>query len=140
MDQSVLDRLKEKMSSDPFASSLGIELVELEPGRAAARMTVGGEHHNFLAFIHGGAVFTLLDFAFAAASNSHNESAVAVSMSVQYVNAAEPGSELVALAKEVSRSRKLGLYEMEVRDPEGRLIAKSDGRVYRIGKEIVPAE
>jgi len=130
-------RLKQLFSDDPFSRKLGIELVELRPGYAKAAMRLGPDHLNFNGFIHGGAIFTLMDQAFAAASNSHNESSVAVSMSVQFVNAPRPAGALYAEAKEVEKSRKLGLYELEVRDEEGKLICRSDGRVYRIGKPIV---
>jgi len=50
------------------------------------------------------------------ASNAHNESAVAITMSIQFINAAPRGGRIVAEAREVEKSRKLGLYEMTVRD------------------------
>lgn len=131
------EKLRAMMERDPFAQSLGIELTELTPGFAKAKMTLRPSDLNFFGYVHGGAVFSLMDYVFSAASNSHNEMAVAVSMSVQYVNASEPGGVLWAEAKEIDRSRKLGLYELTVRDEAGKLICRSDGRVYRIGKTIV---
>jgi len=133
----VKKKLKELIDTDPLAKHLGIELVEFAPGFCRARMTLRPEHLNFFGFVHGGAVFSLMDYAFSIASNSHNEMAVAVSMSVQFVNAAEPAGVLVAEARELDKSRKLGLYELTVRDEAGRLICRSDGRVYRIGKPII---
>jgi acyl-CoA thioesterase len=135
--EKVAAGLTRLLAGDPFARGLGIELLEVEPGRARAAMTVSDAHRNFNGFIHGGAIFTLLDQAFAAASNSHNQSAVAISMSVQFVNAPSPGARLIAEARELHRSRKLGLYEMVVTEEGGRLICRSEGRVYRIGEPIV---
>ncbi len=129
--------LIEMAEKDPFARLIGAELLELRPGYAKVRVKTEPGHNNFLGFVHGGVIFGLLDYAFSAASNSHDRSAVAVSMSVQFVAAPAPGDEIFAEAREIARSRKLGLYEMTVTGPDGALLAKSDGRVYRIGKPIV---
>jgi acyl-CoA thioesterase len=139
-EKRVPEELRRRLADDPFARGLGIELLEMEPGRARVGLTLNDSHRNFLGFIHGGAVFTLLDQAFAAASNSHNESAVAISMSVQFVNAAKPGDRLIAEARELHCSRRLGLYELTVTDESGRLICRSEGRVYRIGDPVVKSE
>ena len=136
----VSEELQRRLRDDPFASGLGIELLAMEPGLARVAITLNDSHRNFLGFIHGGVVFTLLDQAFAAASNSHNESAVAISMSVQFVNAPRPGDRLTAEAKELHRSRRLGLYELTVSDESGRLICRSEGRVYRIGDPLVKTD
>jgi len=138
MDQTSI--LIDKFREDPFARRLGIEVLEVGPGRARVGLTLNDSHLNFNGFIHGGAVFTLLDQAFAAASNSHNETAVAISMSVQFVNAAKPGDRLTAEARELHRSRRLGLYELTVTDESGRLICRSEGRVYRIGGPVVKTD
>ena len=130
-------QLKSLFSNDPFASRLGIEIIELSAGYAKVQMQVDASHLNFNRFVHGGMIFTLLDQAFAAASNSHNESSVAVSMDVQFVNAPRIDGTLSAEAIEIEKSRKLGLYEMRVWDQDKNLICKCNGRVYRIGKPII---
>ncbi|MFQ6090313.1 MAG: hotdog fold thioesterase, partial [Candidatus Bipolaricaulia bacterium] len=71
-----LRRIRERIDHDPFARSLGIELLELGPGYGRAAMTVREEMLNFQGIPHGGAIFSLADAAFAAASNSHGRTAV----------------------------------------------------------------
>jgi len=136
-DADKLKQLGELFSRDPFASRLGVEIVDLSPGYAKVRMQVDESHLNFNRFVHGGMIFTLLDQAFAAASNSHNVSSVAIGMDVQFINAPSPSDTLFAEAKEVEKSRKLGLYDMRVWDQNKKLICKCSGRVYRIGNPIV---
>ncbi len=136
-DEDKMENLKQLFSKDPFAEQLGIEVLELSPGYAKVRMKLDASHLNFNNFVHGGVIFTLLDQAFAAASNSHNQSSVAVSMSVQFINAPKPEGLLYAEGQEVHKSRKLGLYQMTVKDESGKLICRSDGRVYRIGNPIL---
>jgi acyl-CoA thioesterase len=141
MDEAAqTEKLRQLFSRDNFAEHLGLELLEFKPGYARTRMRLDPSHLNFLGHVHGGAIFGLLDYAFAAASNSHNYSSVAISMSLQFVNAPPAAGFLYAEARELDKSRKLGLYEMTVRDEAGKLICRADGRVYRIGEPLLPEE
>ena len=63
--------LKRFFKRDRFAEFLGIELLEAGEGYARSRMQIGEEHLNGIGTVHGGAIFTLADFTFAVASNSH---------------------------------------------------------------------
>jgi len=127
MDQA---RLQAFFAGDRYAAHSGIELVEIAPGYAKARMTLRPLHLNGLAIAHGGAIFTLADFAFALASNSHGTIAVAINASITIMKAAKGGT-LVAEAREISRNPKLGNYTVEVRDDGGELVALFQGLAYR---------
>ncbi|MCX7717394.1 MAG: hotdog fold thioesterase [Candidatus Sumerlaeaceae bacterium] len=115
---------------DLFARHCGIELLEVGPGTAVARMALGEQHLNGLRMAHGGAIFTLADYTFAAASNSRGQAAVAVSVTISFVKAAGSGV-LRAEAREVSLSSRLGVYMIEVRDDAGELVAVFQGTAYR---------
>ena len=80
--------------------------------------------------VHGGAIFTLADLVFAAASNSHGNVAVAINVTISYLKAAAGGT-LTAEAREVSRNRKLATYSIRIRDDSGDLVASFQGMVYR---------
>jgi len=118
------------LGNDRFAKQCGIELVSVEPGRACTRMTVVPEHLNGVGIVQGGAIFTLADFAFAAASNSYGTVAVAINVSISFLKATSSGV-LVAEAKETSRNPRLGTYTVDVRDESGDLVATFQGMVYR---------
>ena len=62
--------LKEMLSADRFAAEAGVELLEISPGYAKARMKVTEKHLNAGGVCQGGALFTLADLAFAAVANS----------------------------------------------------------------------
>lgn len=116
--------------NDRFAKHSGIELMEVAKGRAKAKMVVTDSHLNGVNLVHGGAIFTLADLAFAAASNSHGTVAVAINASIWFVKAAREGT-LFAEAREVSRNPKLATYSIEVTDEAGEIIAVFEGMVYR---------
>jgi acyl-CoA thioesterase len=122
--------IKEFFENDRFAKHCGIELLEIGEGSSKARMNVRDRHLNGANVVHGGAIFTLADLAFAAASNSHGTVAVAINASIWYVKAGLSGM-LVATAREVSLNPKLATYSIEVTDEAGEIIAVFEGMVYR---------
>jgi acyl-CoA thioesterase len=75
---------------DAFARHNGIELLEVGAGWAKARMKIE-DHFNGAKTVHGGAIFTLGDFAFAAASNSHGTLAMGINVSISCLKAALGG-------------------------------------------------
>jgi acyl-CoA thioesterase len=115
---------------DQFAKHNGIELVSAAPGQARVKMTLQPHHLNGVDLAHGGAIFTLADFAFAVASNSHGTLAVAINVSITFMQAARSGT-LWADAREVSLNPKLGSYTIDVKDDAGQLVAVFQGLAYR---------
>ena len=121
---------KKFLQNDRFAKLLGIELIEIGKGNATAKLEIKDEHLNTVDIAHGGAIFSLADFAFAAASNSHGNIAVGINANISFIKAAEKGV-LTAVATEISRTNKLATYSILVTNSEGELIASFQGMVYR---------
>lgn len=128
---TVPDDLRESMARDPYCATLGIELTSVEPGTATAELLVTEDLCNFHGTPHGGAIYSLADAAFAAASNSHGEPAVGLETNISYLEAVEVGDTLVAVAEETHVSRKTAEYEVVVTCEDGR-VATFRGRVYRL--------
>ena len=99
---------------DDASKGLGMELVEVKPGRAVLAMTVQPNMVNGQRIAHGGFIFTLADSAFAFACNSHNERAVAAQGNISFVRPGKLGDRLVATAREISRSGRSGIYDVRV--------------------------
>jgi acyl-CoA thioesterase len=131
-----LEPLKQCLAKDYFAQHCHIELLAVSPGQARAKMTLQPLHWNGLGMAQGGAIFTLGDFAFAAASNSHGTVAVAINVSITFMKAAVTGT-LWAEARELSRNFKLGSYTVDIKDDQGELVAVFQGLAYR-KKDKVP--
>ncbi len=115
---------------DRLARHLGIELVAWEKGRARARMSVEPHHLNGVGVVHGGALFTLADVAFAVASNSHGTLALGINANIAFVKSSR-GGVLEAEAVEVAINPKLATYEVKVNNEAGELLAVFQGTVYR---------
>ena len=133
-----MQELKQFFSTeDRFACHSGIELVDAGPGWAKACMKIEAFHFNGARTVHGGAIFTLADFAFAVASNSHGTLAMGINTSVSFVKAALAGT-LYADARELSRNAKLATYSVMITDDAGDTVAIFQGMVYRKKESIIP--
>lgn len=126
-----LDTIAQQMREDPFACSLGIELLEVREGYAKAALTIQEHMLNFHGIPHGGVIFSLADAAFAAASNSHGQVAVALNVNINFLAAVSPGARLTAEATEEHLGRRTGLYRLAVTAEDGALVALAHGTVYR---------
>lgn len=125
------------IAADGYARHMGLELVAGGAGAAAVRMCVGPQHLNFNGRCHGGAIFSLADMALGLACNSHGTIAALVDGNISISNGASEGEWLVAQATEVSRSRKLAVYRVDVkRDADGGHIACLSGTVYFTGRPV----
>ena len=124
------NKIKAFLDRDKFARFVGIDLVDVSPGRAVARMTIQDHHRNGVGTVQGGAIVTLADLTFAAAANSCGTVAVAINITVSFLNPGLSGV-LTATAEEVSASSRLATYLVHVRDDAGKIVALFQGTVYR---------
>jgi acyl-CoA thioesterase len=122
--------------NDTFAEHVGIELLEVSKGKAKAKLEITEKHLNSFKTVHGGVIFSLADFVFAVAANSHGTVAMAINVSISYMKAVTEGT-LFAEAEEVSLNPKLGTYSVCVTDERGDLVATFQGMTYR-KKEKIP--
>ena len=134
-----MEDVRRALERDAYASHLGIELLSLEQGCARARMTLKPFHGNMYGMIHGGAIFSLADFVFQSASNSHGTVAVAINANISYIQAPRT-KVLYAEATEVSRTRRLANYAIRVTEEGDGLVAMFHGTVYRMPDKPVSTE
>ena len=120
------------MREDRACQALGIAVASIAPGRAVMTMTVRPDMLNGFAICHGGLIATLADSAFAYACNAYNELTVASGLSVDFLAPGREGDRLTAAAEEVSLAGRTGVYDVTVRDGQGRPLALFRGKSYRI--------
>jgi acyl-CoA thioesterase len=132
-----MNRIKKFLQThDQFVQHNGIKLTQISRGHAIAKMKIQKYHFNSVNVVQGGAIFTLADFAFAAASNSYGSVALGISVNIFFVKSAMKGT-LIAEAKETSVTPKLATYQVTVTDQKKEIIAIFQGMVYR-KKERLP--
>jgi acyl-CoA thioesterase len=139
--QRVAEACAERMWAEDQASrGLGMELLEVGPGRAALAMTVRPDMVNGHGTCHGGFLFTLADSAFAFACNSHDRRAVAAHCAVTFLAPARLGDRLVARGVERQRFGRNGICDVTVtREGDGTPIAEFRGHSRTVGGSFLAA-
>ena len=112
---------------DSTSQRLGMDLSGIAPGRATLAMTVTPEMSNGHGTCHGGYIFTLADSAFAFACNGYNQRTVGQHASITYLAPGRLGDRLTAVAREVSRQGRSGVYDVRVTNQDGLHIAEFRG-------------
>lgn len=111
------------VEKDRFAAYVGIKLIKVDSGYAVAQMEITDNHLNGVNLVQGGAIFTLADFAFAAASNSKGFVTLGINANISYFKSPE-GKLLTAEATEVSSQKRLCGYNVDVFDENNDLVAR----------------
>lgn len=118
---------------DMTAQRLGMALETVTMGAATLSMTVTEDMLNGHGVAHGGYIFTLADTAFAYACNGENVATLAQHCQITFVAPGKLGERLTAAATELSKSGRSGLYDVEVRGGDGRLVAAFRGASRTVG-------
>ncbi len=119
-----LEAAKEFFRGDRYATESGMMIDKLEEGSSVCSFEINEHHRNAEGGLMGGAIFTLIDFAFAAAAATVHRPTVAMQVSVSYLNAAK-GKRLSAAAECLKDGRTSCVYNVSVKDETGRNIAQA---------------
>ncbi|WP_256078131.1 hydroxyphenylacetyl-CoA thioesterase PaaI [Massilia sp. YIM B04103] len=125
---------------DRASQAMGMRLEEIRPGYARISMPVREDMLNGHLTCHGGFIFALADSAFAFACNSHNLNTVGAGCTIEYLAPGRQEDMLTAEAVEQALSGKTGVYDVSVRNQDGRLIALLRGKSHRVGGEVLPQQ
>src|SRR3972149_2797956 len=116
-----------KFKNTPFAQNLGIKIVKLKPGYAELSLAYQKRITQPYGFMHGGAIAALADTA--AATSIHTllepeDKMVSIEMKVNYIAPVTKG-RIFAGAKVIHKGRKTAVPDVDIKDSEGKLCAKS---------------
>jgi acyl-CoA thioesterase len=124
---------------DDASKGLGMEILEVGPGRATLAMTIQPHMVNGQRIAHGGFIFTLADSAFAFACNTYNERVVAAQGNITFIRPGKLSDRLIAKAREISRNGRSGIYDVTVTGGDT-VIAEFRGHSRSIGGTWLPAD
>ena len=128
---SSIEEARAYFAGDKFATENGMTLDAIGDGTAECSMTLTDRHQNANGGVMGGAIFTLADFAFAAAVNNVHRPTVAQQVSINYLSAPK-GRRLIARAHQRKDGRTTCVYIVDITDDTGRDIAQFVGTGYKL--------
>jgi acyl-coenzyme A thioesterase 13 len=126
------DKLKERLSwfgkSGYDRSLTGMELLELEGGKARVRLPVSEAVQNAMGALHGGAVATLVDVVGTLAIMSADRDqrpGVSTDLNVSWFSPALGGSTVLVEATALKSGRTLAFVQVDLRrENDGVLVAQ----------------
>ncbi len=133
MQRIVKDYLEK---NDKFAKYNNIKVTEVKEGYAVTEMEINENHLNAAGTVHGGAIFSLADLALGAAANSFGVLNLSLNATISYIKTAKFG-KLRAIAKKISESKKISVYQVEVKDDKDNLVAVMQGLAYSKDKNTL---
>ncbi len=123
-------KIRAFFKNDRYANLTGIEIMEIAEGYCKAKLEIEDKHLNSANVVQGGAIFTLADLAFAVASNSRGQLALAVNVNISFLKGKSEGT-LYATATEVGDPKRMGAYDVLITDENNEIVARFNGLVYR---------
>ena len=109
---------------DRYAMENGIHLEEYLPDGSVCSMQLSEHHRNAEGGVMGGAILTLIDFAFATAACNVHRPTVAQQISMNFLNASK-GRILTARAVCRKDGKTSCVYHVDITDDLGRDIAQA---------------
>jgi acyl-CoA thioesterase len=122
-----IEKLRELEKTEPIASFLGLELIELSPGHARVTMHMKPEYLNFNGMVFGGIISAVADQAFAFATNSVITPNVASQFNIHFIAPAAAGDMLTAECNVIKSGKRVCISEIKVTSQEGKTIAVCTG-------------
>ena len=110
----------------PLARHLGIEIVEAEPRRVVARLTVRDALCTSGGILHGGAFMALADTAGAIGASlnlAEGANTTTIESKTNFLGAAALGTVVTAEAIPVHIGRRSSVWQTRVTNPAGKLLA-----------------
>lgn len=118
-----LEKLRQFFLADRFAMDAGISLDDAKRGFARCTMEIQPRHLNAGNGVQGGAIFTLGDFAFAAAANAGQPLTVSLSNQISFLKPVK-GHRLTAEASCVTEGKNTCFYRVTITDDLGTPVAE----------------
>ena len=116
----------------PLARLLGVRRKRTGKGGWEFLLTVRRDHMNPYGVVHGGVVYSLVDYAMGGALTSRlepGERCATLEIKINYL-AAVSGGSLRAEARVIGRTKRVGVLEATVHTSGDRLVAVATGSFY----------
>jgi acyl-CoA thioesterase len=111
------DIVNKMYAKDGFSQWLGVRIDKIEIGYCKLSMTIRPEMTNGFG-------------AFAFASNSHGFHAVSIETAISHTKAIKIGDAITAEAILKSRGKKLGIYDVTIKNQNDEIVALFKGTVF----------
>ncbi len=134
----VLEKRDQTFAGEQSVGTLGDALsmvtVAREPGKSRMRLAVDPKWHNPNGVLHGGVIYTMVDYSMGAAVQPNlpdGDFCSTIEAKINYLASVREGT-LTVDTEVVKQGRNIAFTESKVRDDNGRLVATGSGSMFII--------
>lgn len=124
--------MKEVLARNPFAVSIGMELLEAADGHAKARIRLQPQLENIYGGMHGGCAFSLADTLAGIAAATYGGRVTTLDASINYMRPVMHTEYLYCDADVRRNGAKISVVRTELTDDEGRLLIEGSFTYYHL--------
>lgn len=114
--------LRKMVDENTYMKFLGIELLEVKPGLALARMKYKRELTNPYGMLHGGSLYSLADIVAGTAACMSGYYVTTVTGNMNFMLPAEGTEYIYCEAVQLRHGKHLAVFEVKMKDDEGKLL------------------
>jgi len=133
-DAEKWQQMAAKFNIDPFATMIGMRIVELNRGYAKVMLSLRPEHNSRIQRPHGGLITTVLDHACGNALDTMGRDTIGLQLSVSYIAGTKPDDTVTAEARVVHLGKTIGTAEATLTGSDGTVIAKALNTALVLGR------
>lgn len=127
--------IKKMYNHDAFSKWLGIKVLAEDGGVYKVQMKIDKKMTNGFGIAHGGIAYSLADSALAFVANANGYEAVTIDSSISYFKKVKINEVITANVKEISLTKKNGLYQISITNQDNIEVAQFKGTVYITSKK-----
>jgi len=127
-----------------WVKAMGLRFVSVSPDEITLEWTVEERHLQPFGIVHGGVHTGVIETvcsigaAVAAGARGHKGGVVGLENHTSFIRAAQPGAVLQARALPITRGRTTHVWQAEITDQQGRVIAQGTVRLLCVTEDQVP--
>ena len=124
--------IQEILARNPFAVTIGMELLEAADGHACARVRLQPQLENVYGGMHGGCAFSLADTLAGIAAATYGDRVTTLDASINYMRPVMHTEYLYCRADVQRNGAKISVVRTELTDDEGRLLIDGSFTYYHL--------
>lgn len=129
--QQIIETL---LRQDPFSNWMKVKIIGAGEGHCKIQCRIRDNMTNGFGITHGGIIFSIADTALAFSASTYGKVALALDNSISFTNKSVAGDILTASSSAINITRKIGLFDVRIKNQNNITIAMMKGTVYRTGK------
>ena len=117
------------MEKDAFSQWLNLSVKSIEKGNCVLECVIHENMLNGFGIAHGGISYSLSDSALAFSSNAYGYQCVSIETSISHIRPVHVNDVLTVICEEVHRGKTIGIYSIEIKNQDLKLVSKFKGTV-----------